>query len=341
MARAGFDVVAQWEECDAGKKTFDRNVKYFGKIDRPIGHGNWNMLDVPHVHLLYANPPCAVWSSANVSAGPNADRLADPRLKMTGRTMETALALGPDVLVLESVVGAFKKGGAYYSDWAERFIAAGYGVTFLLTDAILHGLASERQRFHFIAHKCALPLREPDMRRFMPRTVRMAIGDISDKFDAAWQHEPHGINAGLVEIISKTPPGGKLRDTALAMMAEGWPRPQSVPSFLERRLYWDSPSLVVMGMEMKAHPERNRYVTVREGLRLMSYPDDFYAGEDKTTDDGPVQAVMPLMGEWLARAAADSVKCGQPARRDLEVVDWLDLARPYRQTAVLKGLEEL
>lgn len=332
VQRAGFDVLGQWEECDAHARTFDLN---FTGIPRPLRYADWPILSAPDVHLVYANPPCAPWSSASAANGVMCQGTADPRLEMTRRTMETALALAPEAFVLESVPGAFARGAAYYDGWAQRFIAAGYGVTYLLTDALLHGSPSERQRFHFMAHRRALGLRAPDMRRFVPRTVRMAIGDLMDDFDAAIQHTPRRQPGFYSDQLAETPPGGKLRDTALAIRARGGEARMS--PFIARRLFWDSPALTIVKVAETAHPERHRVITAREGLRLLNYPDGFKVADERYPVSA-TQAVMPLMGELLARMAAESVRSREPAALDLVVVDWRDLAKPYRQGAVLRGM---
>src|SRR5437660_3050623 len=83
VKNAGFKILAQWEECDAGSKTFDLNRRYFSGIPRPLRYADWPLADTGKVHLIYANPPCAPWSSANTRSGMTASvRRADPRLAM-------------------------------------------------------------------------------------------------------------------------------------------------------------------------------------------------------------------------------------------------------------------
>lgn len=335
VQRAGFEVLGQWEECDAHRRTFDMN---FSGIPHPLRYAEWPLLDAPRVDLVYANPPCAPWSSAAAANGVMCQGYSDPRLAMTARTMETALSMEPRVFVLESVPGAFTRGRAYYNVWAEKFMAVGYGVTYWLTDAILHGSPSERQRFHFIAHKRALRLEEPDMRRFVPKTVRSAIGDIANTFGQLPQHAPfrRDTSDAYYQMIEETEPGGKLRTAAETRQMMG--QEVRMAPFIARRLFWDSPALTIVKVAETAHPSRARYLTTREGLRMLNYPDNFVVFDERYPVSA-TQAVMPLMGECLARLAVVSLG-EQPARRELEVVDWRDFARPYRQTAVIAGLRD-
>lgn len=325
VIRAGYTVIGQWEECNAHARTFDMNKKYFSGIHRPIGRENWPELGVPHLNLIYANPPCAPWSNANASRT-TSERMADSRLSMTANTMNTALALRPDAFVLESVAAAFKRGAAYYDAWAEKFMAAGYGVTYLLTDALLHGVPQTRERFHFIAHRARLNLTAPDMRSVIPKTVRMAIGDLKDDFNAKWQHAPRRLSDAAHALLSKSPPGCTVRNVSIELGMRDYK-----PSAMMRRLAWDAPSYTVVGFDDKlVHPERHRVITWREGMRLCGYPDDFMlSGPSAAT-----QAVLPPMGKLLAGIARDA-----SGRADIElmIVDWRDLAKPYRVAAVLRN----
>lgn len=322
---AGFDVLAQWEECDAGRKTFDLNSKYLGGIHRPLRYVDWDMMFGRHLNLVYANPPCAPWSAANTRIGQTKEqRRADPRLAMTARTMDTALTLAPDVFVLESVARAYAIGRAYYDTWAEKWLAEGYAVTYFLSDALLHGVPSTRERFHFIAHRNELNLREPNMNQFIPITCGQAIGDIMDAFGHLSHHEPKRVKPEWHDIIAKTEQGELMRETE---GAKGF-------SFLNRRMNWHAPAYTIVNLEQHAHPIRARFLTWRESLRLCGYPDDFVVDRP----EGATQAVMPRVGKWLAERAAESMDNGR-AQCELEIVDWREHAKPYRARAVKNAME--
>lgn len=339
VQEAGFRVDGQWEECDAHSRTFDLNrQRFFRDVKRPIGAGEWPVFDLPsRVHMVYGNPPCAPWSAARGNSG-GVLGVDDPRLKMTGQTMRAALAIAPDCFVCESVPQAATTGRAYYDEWARQFIEAGYGVTYLLTNALLHGSPSSRDRFHFIAHRRALELTEPDMSNFMPRTVRMAIGELMDDFGQLAQHRPfrRATSDAYWQMIEETEPGGKLRDVAVRRRLAG--QEVRMAPFIARRLFWDAPSGTIVKVAETAHPERARYVTAREGLRLLTYPDGFLVADERYPVSA-TQAVMPLMGKTLAAIARRSLD-NEPARRDVEAIDWRHLAKSYLQTAVINELKD-
>lgn len=338
-----FSVLAQLEECDAGKKTFDLNARYFSGIPRPLRHEEWSQYLDPFdsIDFVYANPPCAPWSGANTREGmTKAIRMADPRLAMTMRTMESVLACRPRVFALETVARGYSIGRSYYDGWAERFIAAGYGVTYYLTDALLHGVPSTRQRFHFIAHLDELAIPDAlDVKNFMPRTVAQAIGDLENRLGHLPHHVPKRMSAAAHELCRLTHEGRLLtgtddpdnNDLQWAVTACEWS-----PSFLNRKLVWNAPGFTLVNLEQHVHPRRPRFLTWREGLRLTGYPDDFLVHQPQ----GATQAVLPLMGKHIAEIAWQAMEGGRRAQADLRIVDHRDAAKPYRPGTVRDIQEE-
>lgn len=331
-----FQVNGQWEECDAGRRTFDLNPQYFRGIHRPLKFEEWDPF--MSANFIYANPPCAPWSAANVRPGINVGtRHADPRLAMTKRTMETAMALKPDFFALETVARGYSMGRGYYDGWAEQWIKLGYGVTYYLTDALLLGVPSVRQRFHFLAHRNDLHLEDSlDMHNFMPRTVSQAIGDLENRYGHLPHHVPKRMGPGAQRLFATVREGHLLngmtdkddREMQLAVKACEWK-----PSFLNHKLVWDAPAYTIVNLTQHIHPRKPRFVTMREGLRLTGYPDDFLVGQSQ----GATQAVLPMMGKHVAELAADSLECGQKAQRDLRLVDHREYAKPYRP-GIVRGL---
>lgn len=248
--------------------------------------------------------------------------------------MQSALHIEPEVFVCESVTNAYTTGKAYYDRWAERWNAKGYAVTYWLSDALLHGVPSTRQRFHFIAHRYALDLTPPDMKNFMPVTVRAAIWDIRNKLDKLPQHVLHNImEPSAIAIAKYAGEGGLLQR---AQKESGLPCRRKY-GFLVRRLLWDAPAYTVLNLRETVHPDGERWVTWRESMRMCGYPDDFVIHADREA----TQAVLPPMGEVLARIAKKSIEQKEPAAPGIHLVDWRRLAEPYRPGAVRAAMEDL
>lgn len=328
VLQAGFNVVGQWEECGAGRRTFDLNRKYFGRIRRPLLREDWHAPKF-ELDLVYANPPCAPWSAANTRKGRNVDdRMSDPRLVMTAGTMETAIQLRPTVFVLESVARAYTQGRSYYDRWAEKWIDAGYSVTYYVTDALLCGVPSTRERFHFMAHAGVVDIPTVDIRTFMPRTAGMALSGLEDRFGHLEHHRPRWHGREIHETMKRCAIGQQLNEVENGVCTK-W-------SFLYRRSAWDAPAYTVIGVETQVHPTRPRLTTAREGMRLCGYPDDFVI-HPAEIGKAPTQAVLPPVGKHVAQIAAS---CHGRASRELEIVDHRDMAKPFRPTTVIKNMNE-
>jgi site-specific DNA-cytosine methylase len=335
-----FNVIGQWEQCDAGAKTFDMNPQYFKGIWRPLLSSQWDPFMSPH--FIYANPPCAPWSGANTRKGMTVDvRRKDPRLAMTSLTMETAMALRPRAFALETVARGYSMGREYYDSYAEQWIKLGYGVTYYLTDALLLGVPSTRSRFHFLAHKDELELTDTPntVANFVPRTVSMAVGDLETHFGHLPHHFPKKMSRNAHELCRLTKQGRLLNGTddeeneelQWAVIACEWK-----PSFLNRRLVWDAPGFTLVNLEQHVHPRRPRFLTWREGLRLAGYPDDFMVAQPQ----GATQAVLPPIGKHIAEIVYNGLESGKKAQRDLNLIDHRDYAKPYRPGKVRDLIEE-
>lgn len=331
-ARNHFNVLGQWEEDPLGRDTFDLN--FGSKIHRPLHMADWPIeRSVGRFDFIYANPPCAPWSSANTRAGFTKDkRFLDKRLTLTQHTMETAVFLQPKVFISESVENAYNIGRSHYDQYIELWTQAGYHVTIFLTDGVLHGLPSTRRRFHFIAHGQALHLKPPNMATFRPTTVRDAIWDIKDCFgrEDLPQHTlptpTQNRRSGAVspiKLMKATPIGGRLREVEREW--PGYPGPFS--SFLVKRLMWDAPAFTMVGLSKLIHPDGERLLTWREGMRLMSFPDWFLAAREIEAAD----SVTPLMGDYLSGIARKSIELDQPNTGEaFTLVDWRPLGDPFR-----------
>jgi site-specific DNA-cytosine methylase len=329
-----FKVLSQMEECNAGAKTFELN---FGDlIDHPIDHDDWAGRIKKHknyIDFVYANPPCAPWSSANSFEGQNKEeRMLNPKLDLTKHTMDAAFKLKPKVFILESVENAYTLGNEFYEIFKKKWLRAGYAVTYLLTDAILHGSPSMRRRFHFIAHNVPLQLVEPKM--IKSKTVKDAIGDLrfNKSYDKDFQHIPGKPHRTWAPIYPLVPAGGHLRKT-IELLGDKYSGPRA--SFLVTKLDWNTVSSTMITREV-IHPDGKRLITMRELLRLCTYPDNFKAHNFASI----TQAVIPTVGNFMAELAKNSIrKCNRTIEPKFNVVDWRPIAKPFHGSRVRGKLD--
>jgi len=342
-----FYILGQWEEGPWGAATFDLN---FPDIPHPLKLEDWPVAThVGAVDFIYANPPCAPWSCAGGLLG-----MADPRLSCTRNVMDLALKLKPQALIVESVPRAWSPSGGqdFYTELAEDFQRAGYAVTVYLTNALLTGASQWRERFHFIAHKHELDIPEPTMTIKDVPTVRDIIGDL--EHSARWTGQKPTLPNHLVKqpshfdlnTFQNLLPGeacndGVTRAWAAGLEAKRWRN-------IAHRIRYDCPSSTMADIGSVVHPTVDRIITLREGARLCGYPDDFVFAllERQTcTHDARsadvTQAVLPPVGEYLAKLMLHSFDNRAAESGAFRVVDHRKIARPWspgRYERTLEGI---
>jgi DNA (cytosine-5)-methyltransferase 1 len=325
-----FKVIGQLEEGPWGAETFERN---FPDVYHPIGRENWDLSKFKDVNLVFTNPPCSIWSTIGSRKGYD-----DPRFQFTRNCIDLGLELRPEVFVLESVCRAWSAGRLFYEQMAEKFMCLGYGVTILLTNGILHNGVQHRERFHFIAHRGELELETPKVRSVA--SVGDVIGDLeetarfTDEEPVMANHvvrRPRGLENDVLELLEE----GEGYNRAVERLEMLTGAKAGRWRLLAKRLKWDEPCSTIADLSSLFHPHANRQLTLREGARLSGYPDSFIVHEDPkfTTHNGRqedlTQAVLPNMGEYLAKLALSSLGNGL-ALDELRVVDWRKIGRKFR-----------
>jgi DNA (cytosine-5)-methyltransferase 1 len=334
-----FNVTADLEEGPWGATTFDLN---FPGMYHPLRREDWDLSRVRTPSLLFVNPPCAVWSNLGAGLG-----YADPRFAFTKTCFDLADQLQPEVFILESVCRAWTAGREYYASMAERLIDRGYGVTIFLTDGILHEGFQHRERFHFIAHRGRLDLREPRVRT-VP-SVGDAIEDLEltatllDEEPFVPNHRIAATSPAIHRVLEVLREGEHFNDGVERLFyQEAFMAPRA--RFIAYRLTWDEPASTVVDIGCLFHPRQHRLITPREAARLCGYPDSFVLAANPRCRTFAVhgadltQAVLPPMGEYLARAARESLGTMLPAP-ELTVIDWRRLGRKFRRSTEGAGDE--
>jgi site-specific DNA-cytosine methylase len=287
--------------------------------------------------LVYCNPPCALWSPIGVTClrGKDAWR-TDKRVQCWKDCLDVGIASETKCLVIESVPRAFSETGGrdLVVEFAHEMQGRGYEVTLLFTDSAQCGIAQRRKRFFFVAHRVQIDFksdRSPDL------SVREALSGIEP--DECWPvYEPHA------RALAENRPGEGIRDT--------WERitPDSAkelnkhgqvcrrPMFMHHRVHPDRPSGAIAG-NYYYHWEENRMLSIRELKILCGYPDWFTFPEGVKVHHkiaALCQAVMPPVGEWVARQVHRGLELDRPARtgqcrivdfrKDPEVVTEVEIA---------------
>jgi DNA (cytosine-5)-methyltransferase 1 len=140
--------------------------------------------------------------------------------------------------------------------------------------------------------------------------VRDAIGDLPLDPSNINRHDFRNASELSIQRYKAIPPGGNRRDLPDHLNLPCWinKNPKSGGSAdLMGRLLWDQPSLTIRTEFLKPekgrylHPEAHRSITVREGARIQTFPDDFlFAGSNYQAAKQIGNAVPPNLAHRIA-----------------------------------------
>jgi DNA (cytosine-5)-methyltransferase 1 len=314
-----FDVDCHLEESGYGVPTVKRNWPDF-----PVHHPpeNWPLqrLKKSEWDFVYGNPPCAAWSQAGkvVFGG---DWRTDPRIFCARKHFGLLEELRPSFWAWESVPRAFSAGRELVDEFTERAVKMDYSVTYLLHNAMYLGLAQNRPRFFFVAHRYKFDVPRVS---FAP----LNCGELLRKMNYIGEIDLH-FPEHLARLIPSLRPGKQLRECwEEANPAEGREKNhlgqiKGRPSFAEGyRLDPDKPSNTIAGFRL-VHPSEDRLLTTREMAALCGFPADYeFVGTPTAIRALIARGVCPPVGEWLAGMVAEGVRKKKPTSGIVRLVDF-------------------
>lgn len=272
---------------------------------------------ITDVDVVVGGPPCQGFSTVGKRDA------ADPRNLLWTHYLELVKDIRPAYVVIENVEGlnVMEKGGVRDGIIAE-FNAAGYHMKADLLRAADYGVPQLRKRMFFLGWLDGLvEPKFPTPSSAKPVTVADAIFDLppleasetKTKYESepttAYQrarrkdctvlhnHEAANHADSLVAVLKHIPDGGNRKSIPDAL------QPKSGFHNSYARLASWKPAIAVTSNMRKpssaraTHPEQHRGLTVREGLRLQSFDDDFVILGSRTSQYLQVgNAVPPLLG---------------------------------------------
>jgi len=305
---AHFDVIAHFETSKYGSEVVALNQP---EVDVFSGKETWPLegLADHKIDFVFCNPPCALWSSIGILVQKGgAAWKDDPRQSCWHDCFQVLEAARPQVFAVESVCRAFSPTGGQplMIEFAEKANALGYYVTFLMVNAAQCGIAQNRKRFFFVAHKMPMDFTSdetPDI------PVREALKGIEpDDF--------YTLSPELERIVAKVGYSQGLREVWEEMVPEHKRKRNKHghvsgrPMFMTHRIHPDKP-LGAMAGNYYIHYKEPRMLSIAEMKVLGGYPEWFTFPEKMTTGKKIsylCQAVMPAVGEWLARQAKIAIQ---------------------------------
>ena len=233
--------------------------------------------------VVIGGPPCEPFSKINVrNAG-----AAHPLYPTLPRFFEVVREVEPAAFLMENVPGLLTKHGPLLSALLSKL--EGYRVKAAVLDAARYGVPQRRRRLFVVGVRRDLggEYRFPPPTHRSPVTVREAIGDLSE-------------------------PGEVYRGAASKIWLSS-----------DRRARWGEPAPTLLATARYAplHPEQPRRLSVREYLRLQTFPDWWRPPSSLSTAEKyrlAGEAVPPALAYRLAVSLAKclGLKTREPPRED-------------------------
>ena len=321
LVESGFKVVAAVDKWEPAVHSYDANFP-----DHPVWKEDVVRLDRTRlrklalsepVDLVAGSPPCQGFSIQRI--GKDEDDRNDLVLAF-GRLVRE---LAPSMFLMENVPGLLgRRGKTTAARFVREMSAGGYESRSAILDAACFGVPQTRRRVFFVGWRQGLlsnfTFPEPLLSENQFLTVREAIGDLPSPpkdFSPMLRdplHRRMRLSPKNLERLALIPPGGGFEDLPLNLRV-GCHRNGATRighRYVYGRLDPDRPAGTITARFDSftrgrfAHPWENRNISLREGARLQSFPDDhvfFGTQEEIAAQIG--NAIPPL----LARAVCGAV----------------------------------
>lgn len=331
----GFSTCPQFEIVAANEIEHDISVAY------TLNHPNVKMLNCSisdltsemlseatggqKIDLVIGGPPCQSYSTLG-------KRQMDGRANLFLEYKRVLQILKPRAFLFENVSGLLSMDkGRLFPKIQEEFRSIGYNVKFKLLDAANYGVPQHRERVILVGfigdNNYSYPEPTHGLNKIPYVTLKDAIGDLPPiKSGGSSNLYDYAANNNFLKFVRKNvnneltehnaPKNGKHLIRIMETLKEGQDkfdlpidiRPKSGYANTYAKLWWDRPSTTITrnfatpSSSRCIHPRDSRAMSIREGARLQSFPDDykFYGSSGmKKLEIG--NAVPPLLSMALAK----------------------------------------
>ena len=327
LRRAGFEVRAAADNDRFAVETYRKNLgDHVLQCDLSTVEPS-ALLELAHLasgecDLLAGGPPCQGFSVQRRGADD------DPRNSLVLHYFRMVESIKPRFFLMENVSGLMSKRGKVFLDEVMRRAAKlGYHLHLKKLDAVEFGVPQSRVRVilvgEYIGHADSPTFSFPAGTAGPARTVRDAIADLPTPPADGTSHPlfaNHAREARLsalnLERLRHIPPGGGREDLPQYLQL---PCHRNNPGHrhldVYGRLSWDKPCGTITARFDSftrgrfAHPEDHRSLTLREGARLQTFPDDFvFIGNREAGAKQIGNAVPPLLAMLLGRSILEALR---------------------------------
>lgn len=313
--RLGFEVAYAFDFAADTIKTYKNNPNHHhgpafvrdihdvckASIEADLGH------ELGAVDVIIGGPPCQGFSVQR--RGGN----EDPRNELVLEYVRLVKELKPHIFVMENVGGILsERGKPFVKALFNNLTAAGYSIQQKKLLASDYGVPQDRTRVIIVGeltngHRTTFTY--PEKISGPKKTVREAITDLMHKDETTVANHRSdklsAINLKRIQAITE----GQGRDSLPEELQLECHKNNSSHRHLDTygRMAWDQPAPTItarfdsFSRGRFGHPVLDRTITLREGARLQTFPDDFvFLGTKVEIAKQIGNAVPPLLAEHIA-----------------------------------------
>ena len=319
LASAGFQVVGAMDNWNVAVQTYRSNFPHPVVCDSVVnvsGHDLRRRFNCAEVALVTGGPPCQGFSIQRIGSD------QDERNVLILEFARLVVELGPRMFLMENVPGLLgKRGKEVAARFAHKLRGAGYEVRSRLINAADYGVPQIRKRVFFCGWRkdCDLGFvfPEPTHTAGRWRTVSDALGGLPSP-PADYQplltdalHRRTKLSLLNLERLRHIPPGGGFEDLPVELRVNCHKNGASAIGhrYVYGRLAPNRPAATITARFDSftrgkfAHPSEDRNITLREGARLQTFPDDFrFVGTQEEIAAQIGNAVPPRLAAILANS---------------------------------------
>jgi len=290
------------------------------------------VLNGKQIDLIVGGPPCQSYSTLG-------KRQLDDRANLFMQYKRILQILRPKAFVFENVVGILSMDkGNLFKQIQSEFKELGYILKYKVLNAVDYGVPQLRERVILVgiqgenSYEYPLPTHGEGLKPYV--TLKEAIGDLpvlkSGQSSTSYAHEANNEFLKFVRAKDEkkvtehtAPKNGEHLIRIMEALQDGQSkndlpediRPKSGYGNTYAKLWWEKPSTTITrnfacpSSSRCIHPRDSRAMSIREGARLQSFPDDYkFYGSDgmKRLEIG--NAVPPLLSMAIAKQMIEALE---------------------------------
>lgn len=288
------------------------------------------------IDLVVGGPPCQSYSTIG-------KRQMDGRANLFMQYKRILEILQPTAFVFENVSGLLSmQNGQLFPKIRKEFESIGYSLKHKLLNAVDYGVPQERKRIILVGFKGKNTFKYPAATHGVSKglkpyvTLEDAIGDLpviksgeandhytkkpdneflnfvrKNDITELTEHEAPKNNLQLIKIMEALEDGQDKNDLPEDI------RPKSGYGNTYAKLWWKRPATTITrnfacpSSSRCIHPRDSRALSIREGARLQSFPDDYkFYGSGTSIKLGIGNAVPCLLSKSIAQQILKELKRG-------------------------------